>query len=321
MENSKRKIITTIIFNIVLVILVSLFMYNAYKCISGFVANNADDGMFMMTLITSYCLPVIAYLIFFYKSLVKPFNKVGNIISSLILIAWGIFNLVNIFMNIDAYMTNNALGVYESLNPLLVYFPYDMIVVSFVVITLQILNILMIRVKNQTLTNMVETVKHYGYFKFNIFEYLFICIVAILSFVFIGDFFISFKSIQNVVYDPKFIYLMLWVLIVPSLTLLSLVFKVENKDISLLKKNIYMGSIIGINVLFIALLFILEAVTPNFIVYCGKPFFAITFSVSIPIEILILLGYGALTALYFLVKLIVINVKAQKVKGIQNIEN
>jgi hypothetical protein len=83
---------------------------------------------------------------------------------------------------------------------------------------------------------------------------------------------------------------MLYVLCVP-LTLIGMCFlKLDELIKNKMGKIIYLSSLIFINVLFTSLLFILEAIYPDFIIRIGKPFFVITFSVSLPIEIIMLIS-------------------------------
>ena len=104
--------------------------------------------------------------------------------------------------------------------------------------------------------------------------------------------------------DFTYLILMLWVLLVPLSSLTLFVFKFEKRLKTKKNKAIYLSSLIGINVLFIALLLIFEAIYPSFIVYIGKPIFAIAFSISLPIEMLVLLFIGILTIIFASIYLI-----------------
>jgi hypothetical protein len=123
-----------------------------------------------------------------------------------------------------------------------------------------------------------------GYFKLKLVEYIPLAILGIFVFFTVGDFVSGLISIENMLFDAKYIFLLLWVLTIPTINLLSFVFKVEQKEVLFRNKMIYLSSLILINMVFGLLLLVFEMVDPNFIVQVGKPLFPITFSVSIPIE-------------------------------------
>ena len=88
---------------------------------------------------------------------------------------------------------------------------------------------------------------------------------------------------------------MLFVLLIPLSALVAFFVKPEKLFNNKKNKIIYLSIIAFINILLVTLLFIFEAIDPNFVVRIGKPLFVITFSVSIPIEIIILLAIAVIT--------------------------
>lgn len=303
MNNIKIKSMIAII-NILLVIVMSLFMYDGYKCLSGFIANNASDGLTVLVMVTSYFLLPICYLYYFYAFYVKQNNRKVSLISSIVISIITIFNLIFLFKNINLYVSNNKLGVYEGLPSLVLTFPYDMIIANIVLLIVEIINIICFFKPINKFIEFKNTFKYYGYFKFKLYEYILLSILAILCFVFIGDFVNSFCAIENIIYDPKYIFLMLFVLLIPLTSLITLFVKPECIMQGKKSKIIYFSIVAAINVILVALLFIFEAIDPNFIVRVGKPLFVITFSISIPIEIIILLATAVITTAAAVVKMI-----------------
>ena len=59
-------------------------------------------------------------------------------------------------------------------------------------------------------------------------------------------------------------------------------------------KMVTLGVGVGLNILFGILFLIFELTYPDFLVHIGKPLFLITFSVSVPIEPVIILAIMAL---------------------------
>ena len=210
-------------------------------------------------------------------------------------------------MNINLYVSNNTLGVYKSIPSLVFLFPYDMIIANGLLLVLQVLNIINFFKPIQKFNDFKDYFKGYGYFHFNVVEYVFLSVLSILCLVFIGDFFNSFVAIENILYDPKYIYLMLLVLLVPLSAIFFFYIKLENQPMQKKNKIIYLSIVIGINVILSSLLFIFEAFYPDYIIRIGKPLFVITFSISIPIEIIILLAISAITTIASVIKLILVN--------------
>ena len=304
--NNKIKSMLVVL-NILLVIIMAMFMYDGYKCLSGFIANNADDGLKVLVMVTSYFLIPLSYMYYFYAFYVKKSTRISSLISSIIIFSCCVFNLVFIFMNINLYVSNNTLGVYKSIPSLVFLFPYDMIIANGLLLVLQVLNIINFFKPIQKFNDFKDYFKGYGYFHFNVVEYVFLSVLSILCLVFIGDFFNSFVAIENILYDPKYIYLMLLVLLVPLSAIFFFYIKLENQPMQKKNKIIYLSIVIGINVILSSLLFIFEAFYPDYIIRIGKPLFVITFSISIPIEIIILLAISAITTIASVIKLILVH--------------
>lgn len=299
MKNKKYLDILTLI----LFILSSLFMYNFYKALSGFIANGFRDFLVMFPIIISYLLLVISFLTYFYDRYINNINKIYRIIFSSLMSILSIINLVLIFNNINIYISNNKLGGYDTLLGL-IKFPYDSIICLIVVLIFQIIHLVNIIKPIDKFNELKVLFNEENSVKLNIIEYVLICIYAILVFVFIGSFINGLKALSNILYDVKYIYLLLWVLI-PLINLIYLVFKFENKDISKKNKVILLTSNIGINILFGLLLLVFELIYPSFIVQIGKPIFTIAFSVSLPIEMLVLLILQLISIIICSIKLII----------------
>ena len=291
---------------IILFVLCSLFMFNFYKTLSGFVANGFRSPLFMIPIFSSYLLPALCFLFYFYDFYLKKISKVARISYISVVLIWAITNLALIFNKISIYISNNKLGVYDTLYGIIFKFPYDGIIINIFLIAMQALGIVLIVKSNSNFAVRWEEHKSYGVFKLSTIEYLPLCILAILSFVFTGDAFNSLNAIENALYDPKYIYLILWVLIVPAGNLILLAFKPENRSIKKSAKITILSLGIGINVIFALLLFVFEKTSPNFIVYIGKPLFLIAFSVSMPIEMIILLSIGLISVIIYTIKLVLL---------------
>lgn len=288
---------------VVLFICSSLFMNAFYKSLSGFIANNFNDPIIMVTMLITYIVPVFCFLFYFYNYYVKKLNKIVNTIYSSVVIILSIISLILIFLNFNVYATNNALGVYGSIPSIIVCFPYDGIIISSFLILVQIYNLTVIIKPNHKFSYLKENHYNIGFVKLSLIEYLLISVLAILALFTVGDFISGFNAIENILYDGKYLYLLLWVLIIPTVNLLSFVFKFENKIKSNSNKVIYLSSLIFVNILFGLLLFIFETISPSFIVSIGKPLFPIAFSISFPVEMIILLAIEAVSIIINSVKL------------------
>ena len=203
MKNKKYLDILTLI----LFILSSLFMYNFYKALSGFIANGFRDFLVMFPIIISYLLLVISFLTYFYDRYINNINKISRIIFSSLMSILSIINLVLIFNNINIYISNNKLGGYDTLLGL-IKFPYDSIICLIVVLIFQIIHLVNIIKPIDKFNELKVLFNEENSVKLNIIEYVLICIYAILVFVFIGSFINGLKALSNILYDVKYIYLL-----------------------------------------------------------------------------------------------------------------
>ena len=299
----KGNKIILIVGNIFLFLFASIMMYNFYKTLSGFIANGFRDGLKMIALISSYLLPAVVYLAFFYKSYIKDTPKLSKILSTSVITLWTIFNIVVIAIYRDMYKYNASSGIYDALIPTIGYFPLDMLAINTLIVLKQGFNFARILEPNEKLEVFLSSFKKPGYLNIKLWEYALYCLIAILAFVFVGSFFVGFRAIENVTYDPAYIYLLLWVLL-PTFNLVTLIFKVENKLKTPNTKRIYLASVLAVNIIFTLVLFIIEANNPSFMVNIAKPLFAIAFSVSLPIEMLAILGITLASSIVAVVKLI-----------------
>ena len=275
-----------------------------YKVLSGFIANNFNDPLIMITMLIAYIVPVTCFLFYFYNYYVRRLNKIVSIVYSIIVIILSTITLVLISINIDTYISNNSLGVYQSIPSIIVCFPYDGIIISCLLIFVQLFNLYTVIKPTHKISYLKE--KHYNLnsIKLSTLEYIFISVLAIIALFTVGDFVCSFNAIENVLYDGKYIFLILWVLIIPTMNLLSYVLKLEKKAHGKKRKIIYLTSLIFINILFAVLLLVFELTTPNFIVMVGKPLFPIAFSISFPVEMLVLLAIQIISIVINVVKII-----------------
>lgn len=310
MNDQKRESNNTTVrcVTVLLFVISSLFMFNFYKCFAGFVANGFREPLFMIPLFSSYLLPVCCFLFWFYDFYIKKTSKAAKIVFTSVVSLWATINLVLILMSLNVYMSNNLLGVYDTLYGIFFKFPYDGIIVNVFLIAMQVLRIIRITRPEGKVSKVWEEYKQYGIFKLSIGEYLPLCLLAILAFAFLGDSLNSLIAIENALYDIKYIYLVLWLLI-PAINLILLVVKPERIIKNKTAKIVFISVAILVNVIFALLLLIFELTSPDFIIHVGKPMFLITFSVSLPIEMLALLLIGVSLVVIFAVKLIRIIVK------------
>lgn len=300
----KRTILTIFLF-----ICASLFMHNFYKTTLGFIANNFQDGLTLITIMTSYLVPVLCFICFFINHYIKSFNKLATIIYSSLVILTSIFCLYGIFTNIDLYISNNILGVYTALPSIILLFPFDGILIHLTLIVIQIFNLLLVFKPNHKLAYLKNQLNNHNYFNLKWYEMPFVIIISLFTFFTVGDFICGLNLIENIFYDIKYLFLLLWVLLMPLFNLLCLLFKVETKISNQKNKVVYLLTSVSINVLFIALFFIFEALYPNYIANIGKPLFPITYSISLPLEMMIILGIQGFGCLVSLTKLVISLVK------------
>ena len=290
------------LFTILMLLIACTSVNNFYKITVGYVANEFEGGLFHLTIMIAYFLPYLCFAVYFCNYYVKKLNKLANMIYSLIIIAISIFVLIGVFSNIDVYLKNYLLGG----------FPIDAMITSVVLLIAQGYNISLIVKPNHKLAHLKENWYSLNAFKINIFEYLLLTIVSLLVFFFTGDFISGLLMIENVIYDPKFIFILLWLLLGSMGNLLAYVFKFENKIKTKKNKIIYLASNILVNGLLVVLFVLFGKLYPNYIPAIAKPLFPITFSKSIPIEMMMLFGIQALAVLVCLVKILITLLKKEK---------
>lgn len=308
---TKRIIVSSL--SAIFLIFASFFMYDFYKCLSGFIANGFREPLVMLPMVLSYLLPVLCFFFFFYDFYVKSIHKVAKIVICAFVIIYAFSCLALIFNNISLYVSNSSFGVYDALPSIIVHFPYDMIILHIVLIILHAFLIYCAILKESGPSKLILGLKQHGFFKLHILEYIAFCVLAIVAFVFLGAGITGiFTALSNAFYDFRYIYLILWAIIVPIMNLLYLVFKPERTKLSFGARAWVLGAGIGVNLIFSVLLLIFELTYPDFIAHVGKPIFLIAFSVSLPIEMGIILGFSAIGTVTMAVKLIIMIVKGVK---------
>lgn len=312
MNNTKKINIILAVATFVLFLYSCFFMYDFYKCLSGFIANGFRYPMMMLPLVLTYLLPPVCFLFFFYSTFVGRINKITNITRSVLILAVAIFCLVGIFNNFDIFSSNNALGVYQSLPSIFLSFPYDGIVLNILIALLQIYNVFAILFPCEKLKAKQELFVRNGWVKTSVIEYIALSVIAILTFVFVGSALCCFNAIENTLYDAKYIYLVLWILIIPLFNLAMLTYKPEKRNFTQKTKLLFLILSILINVVFALLFVIFELTSPNFIVHVGKPLFMIAFSVSLPIEMAVIFGIMLISVTAYVVKLLIVLRKGKK---------
>ena len=185
----------------------------------------------------------------------------------------------------------------------------DAIITCVVLLAIQAYNISLVIKPNHKYAFLKESWYSLNTFKLSVFEYLPLCIISLLIFFFAGDAASGLLMIENVVYDPKYIFILLWLLLGTMGNLLSYVFKVENKINEKKNKVLYLLANILVNVILVALYIVFDKTSPDYIPQIAKPLFPITFSKSIPIEMMFVFGLQALAILAVLVKLVIVLLK------------
>ncbi len=309
--NSKNIIVHS--FSAIFLLFACFYMYDFYKCLSGFIANGFREIGVMLPLILSFFLPVACFLFFFYDFYVKSVKRVAKILYSSFVIIYATINLVFIFMNVELYVSNAGYGAYESLPSIIVHFPYDMIILHSVLILLQVFNIVCAIKKELAPAKFIVSLKQNGFLKIHVLEYLVYSVIAILAFVFTGSGITAiFTSFANAFYDFRFVYLVLWVALIPLLNLAFLVVKPEQINISKRAKLISLGVGVLVNLIFGLLFLIFELSYPDFIVHMGKPLFLVAFSISFPVEMIIILGIMAVGTIAMITKMILLLIKKRQ---------
>ena len=281
------------------------YMYDFYKCLSGFIANGFREATVMLPMILAFFLPVFCFLFFFYDTFVgkiKPPIKAGY---AVFVILYAVADLALIFSNISLYASNNSFGVYDALPSVILHFPYDMIVLLSVLCAVEIFNLICLFKRGRRAEAIIEEIRMRGTVKVGVIEYIVLSVFAVVIFVFAGaSVYAVFSALSNALYDVRYVFLLLWVMLIPMGDLILVTLKPEKADISKKRKLAILGCGIFANIIFGILFLICELTLPDFMVHIGKPLFLITFSISLPIEACILFGIMALGALILAVRFI-----------------
>ena len=305
MKITDKKILSVRIITFVFLLFSCFYMYDFYKCLSGFVANEFREHLVMLPMIFSFFLPVFCFLFFVYDFYVKAINKPVKTIYSVFVIIYSAVNLALIFSNITLYMSNNSLGVYSSLPSIIIHFPYDMIVILSLLLLLQIFNLYLLYRKDSRVNEFLYEIKQHGTLKLCVIEYIVLSIFAIVIFVFTGSaIYAVFSAFENAFYDLRYCYLLLWVMLIPLGNLLIVTLKPQKMQISKKTKVLTLVGGICANVIFGILFLIFELTKPDFLIHIGKPLFLITFSISLPIEPFVIFGIMALGSVVMTIRLI-----------------
>lgn len=304
MNETKKK---TLLYSLaaISVLLSSFFMYDFYKCLSGFIANGFRDPDIMLPMVFSYFLPVFCCFIFIYRTFVKPMARGIDLALSLFILLYATLCLVFLFQSFPLYISNSTLGVYSTLPGLPIPFPYDAIVFHFCLIGWHVFRLALLCLPESAAARRLDGLQQRGTLRLCVAEYLLLCVLAVLAFVFTGAGITAvFTSLSNMREDPSFLLLLIWVAVIPMMNLLLLACKPERACIPRKKKTLLLSSAIGVNALFALSLLLLFLVHPDFMVHVGKPLFLIAFSVSLPIEMAVIYSIMTLGSLAFLWKLI-----------------
>lgn len=300
---TNRTILLVRIVTCIALLFSCFYMYDFYKSLSGFIANGFREPLVMLPMILAFFLPVLCFLFFFYDFYVRAIGRGVKVVYSAFVILYAIVTLVLVFSNISLYVSNNSFGAYDALPSIIIHFPYDMIVVLIALIILQIANLFVLDRKGTRAGELVGALKQRGTLHIGIVEYIILSVFAIVIFVFAGAaVYATFSAFSNAFYDPRYVFLLLWVLIVPLGDLALVALKPEKMNVSSSAKIITLGIGIIANLMFAALFVIFELTSPDFLIHIGKPLFLITFSISLPIEPCIIFGIMALATLILVIR-------------------
>ena len=207
-----------------------LFMYDFYKCLSGFIANGFREPLVMIPIISTFALPALCFCVFFYAVYVRKMNKIATVIYAALVIAVGVWNCVGLSVNAYLYGSNHRLGGYDTLLNLAFGFPYDGWIYTVVLLAAQVVNLICVcKPQSKLALGKDGFFNKQGVCSLGLVEYLLVCVLAILVFVFVGAAVRAIGAFENALYDGKFIFLWLWVLLVPAMNLAYLVFKPEKR--------------------------------------------------------------------------------------------
>ncbi len=303
----------------VALLLACFYAYDFYKCLSGAIANGFRNALLILPMTLAFLLPVLCFMFYFYDFYVCATAPAARVIFSSFAVIYAIADLVFIFANMDIYSANHTLGVYDALPSIGLRFPYDMIVVLISIIVLNVFAAVAGFKRESRIVTLVNGIKKRQALRLRILEYLALCVLAIVVFVFAGSaLYAAFSAYENAFYDFRYVFLILWVLIIPMGNLVLLTVKPEKMNIKKSAKVAWLSGGIAANVVFGLLFWILELTYPDFLVHIGKPLFTIAFSVSLPIEPAIILGIMALSVLVLTARLFLLLLRRESTAKASN---
>lgn len=305
-QNEEIKVYNKYISLVVLLLfsLSSLFFYNAFKVGLSWITNSLQDSFQSWVMILSYLLPSVCFCFYFYSSFVKPNKKITRIIYSSIVSVISIFNIVGIAILFPIFSSNADLGVYESLSTVAFVFPYDGLIFNIIILFIQAYNFSLIIKPGHKFAYIKNAFTSYGFFRYSKHGFIGIAALGVVTMIFLGDFVCAFNAIENTLFDPKFIYLLLWILIIPLMNFIYFLVNPSIRKINEKTKIILYSINIGVNLIFGLLLLILELTSPSFIVGVGKPLFPIDYAISIPVGPIILLIISVTSIAVFTYRLV-----------------
>ena len=266
-----------------------LFAWNFFRAFVAGLTDAFANAMTSIAMIGSYGLPVICFIVFFFDSFIKPNKKVSRYIYSILVILFGLANIVLLGLNFQTLYENSQAGNFSNFTTIGLTYPLDALVVNCLIVILQGINLFILIKPKAKIAFIKDAFRSYGFFKFNIVEKIFITILALITMCFIGDFFNGFLAGGNVKYDGKFIFLMMMIFIIPIMNLIYFLTKPSTKLSSQKAKTIINSCLIGVNLLFAILFIVFVFVFPDFVAHVGKPLFPFDYAVSIPLGPYILL--------------------------------
>lgn len=288
----------------------SFFMFNFYQALSGFIANGFREPERMLPIVSSYLLPVLCFFFWFYDRLVRPIGRRGCRCYGVIAGAWSLLNLILIFGRVGFYAQNHGLGAYGGF--LGIGFPYDALAVNVGIFALSVLLEFSLWRPQIFFAEWRHFLGRRDAFSLRSWEYLLLCLFAIPTLVFLGAFISGLGALGNGGLDGRYLFLLLWVLAVPLGNLLLLACKPHLRFSGSVSRGVVLGCGILGNLLLFALLLILEHGAPGFMIRIGKPLFMIAFSVSLPVEMLVLLGLSGVSVLGYAGAILLLLVKSKR---------
>ena len=284
-----------------------LYAYDWYKCLAGFIANEFHEPLVMLPMLFAFLLPVICFFVFFYDCYVRAIRPAVKAALSVLIALYALADLVLILRNIGLYASNHALGVYDALPGVVLHFPYDMLVLLTGIFAWQIILLAAGNRKGTRLGACLNELKLRGTLRIRAWEYALLCVVALFALMFTGSAACAaFTSFANAFYDGRYVFLLLWFLLIPLANVTVLVLRPGKMPLSKCKKLTVLCALVAANLLFGLLFWLLELTHPDFLVHVGKPMLPITFLASLPIEPWIVFAIMALGTLVSAVRLLLV---------------